>query len=259
MKAIKFIGAVVAGSLLGLGAVQAAPAASAVPAESSAASRSVSAGTLAGIKDRFQKRFPEIDVAGVRPTKYAGLYEVQIGKSVVYTDASVDYVLQGSLIDTETRVDVTAARLRKLSEVPFASLPLDLAIKQVKGDGSRKMAIFEDPNCGYCKQFHHTLQQVDNTTVYTFLFPVLTPDSAVKARDVWCSSNPARTWSDWMVGGKVPATAKCDTPIKTILALGRKLDVQGTPAIIFSDGSRVNGALPLPALESKLETLDSGG
>jgi len=259
MRISGFVAAALVGSLCFMGAGQAAPgqarsgAAGAALGESMPASLGDS--TLDGIRKAFEAQFPGVTVDGVRPTPYGGLYEVQIGMDVVYTDAKVDYVLQGSLIDAGTRADLTAARLAKLAEVPFGSLPLDLAIKQVKGNGARKMAIFEDPNCGYCKQFHHTLQQVDNTTVYTFLFPVLSPDSAVKARDVWCAKDRARTWTDWMVDGKTPPSATCATPIDKILALGRKLMVQGTPAIIFADGSRVNGALPLDALREKLDTL----
>ncbi|HEU0230178.1 MAG TPA: DsbC family protein [Burkholderiaceae bacterium] len=211
--------------------------------------------TLDGIRKMFESRFPGVEVAGVRPTPFKGLYEIQIGMDVIYTDAKVDYVLQGSLVDAKTRTDLTAARLAKLAEVPFDSLPLDLAIKQVRGNGQRKMAVFEDPNCGYCKLLHRTLQQVDNVTVYTFLFPVLAPDSIVKARDIWCAKDRARAWEDWMVDGKAPADATCDTPINKILALGRKLMVQGTPAIIFADGSRVNGTLPLAALNEKLASL----
>lgn len=211
--------------------------------------------TLDAIKKRFQQRFPEIPATAVAPTPFPGLYEIQIGANLVYTDAKVDYLLQGSLIDTKTRTDLTSARLAKLSEVAFDTLPLNLAVKQVRGNGERKMAVFEDPNCGFCKRLHHTLQSVDNVTVYTFLFPILTPDSAVKARDVWCAKDQAAVWKSWMVDGKKPPSAECDTPVEQVLALGRKLMVQGTPAIIFSDGTRVNGALPLKELQQKLASL----
>src|SRR3546814_9562552 len=122
--------------------------------------------------------------------------------------------------------------------VAFSSLPLDLAIKQVKGDGSRKIAVFEDPNCGYCKRLHQALQNVDNITVYTLLFPILSPDSTVKARNIWCAKDQAATWRDWMLNGKTPPEANCEAPLDTLLALGRKLMMQGTPAIIFADGHR---------------------
>ncbi|MEO6983846.1 MAG: DsbC family protein [Paralcaligenes sp.] len=212
--------------------------------------------TMDTIKSVFSTRFPEVEVTAVRETPFPGLYEVQIGMDVIYTDAQVSYLLQGSLIDAKTRVDLTSERLAALSKVSFASLPLDLAIKQVKGTGARKMAVFEDPNCVYCKQLHHTLKDIDNVTVYTFLLPILSPDSAIKARDVWCAKDRTGAWTDWMVNGKAPVSAVCDTPVKQILALGKKLMIQGTPAIFFADGTRVNGALPLENLREKLDSLN---
>lgn len=208
------------------------------------------------IRKSFAERFPGIEIANIKPTPFPGLFEVQIGMDLLYTDASVSYILQGSLVDAKTRKDLTAQRLEQLSQVSFSALPLELAIKQVKGDGARKMAVFEDPNCGYCKRLHETLRQVDNTTVYTFLFPILSPDSEAKARNIWCAKDQAATWRAWMINGKTPPEADCETPVDTVLALGKKLMVQGTPAIIFADGSRVNGALPLDALQKKLDALN---
>ncbi len=255
LRVSRFLGALLfsgLGVLVSAGAVQAQSKAdgprAAAPAEQNA-------GVLDAIGKRFESRFEGIEVTEVRPTAFAGLYEVLIGGDILYTDAQVEYVLQGTLVDAKTHRDLTAERLAKLSEVPFDSLPLHLAIKQVKGNGERKLAIFEDPNCGYCKMLHKTLAQIDNTTVYTLLFPILSPDSETKARDIWCAKDQAATWRDWMVDGKTPPEAKCDTPVEEILALGRKMRVQGTPAIIFSDGSRVNGALPLEALNQKLASL----
>lgn len=207
------------------------------------------------IRRHFEARFPGIQVTLVRATPLAGLYEVQVGMDLLYTDETADYVLQGSLIDARARRDLTAERIEVLQQVAFDSLPLDKAIKQVKGDGSRQVAVFEDPNCGYCKQLHRTLLEVDDVTVYTFLFPILSPDSMVKARDIWCAADSAQAWKDWMLEGKVPAAAQCETPIRETLALGRKLNVQGTPALFFADGTRLNGAPPLAVLEKKLDAL----
>ncbi|WP_323018469.1 DsbC family protein [Castellaniella sp.] len=207
------------------------------------------------ITQAFTQRFPGIQVDAIRLTPVNGLYEVQVGLDLLYTDAQVDYVLQGSLIDAKARRDLTAERLEALQQVAFASLPLDRAIRQVKGTGERKVAVFEDPNCGYCKQLHRTLEDVDNITVYTFLFPILTPDSVSRSRNIWCAADPAKAWKAWMLDGEQPATADCPTPIQDNLALGRKLNIQGTPAMFFADGSRVNGALPLDALKKKLDAL----
>ncbi|CAM5532290.1 DsbC family protein [Eoetvoesiella caeni] len=250
--------AALAGGILaaGMGAAVAQTSAPAVVStQQAAAAQPVTPETLAQVKQAFEHRFEGIKVAAVNPTPLPGLFEVQVESDLMYTDIDANYVLQGSLIDARARVDLTAQRLAKLSEVPFDSLPLDKAIKQVRGNGERKIAVFEDPNCGYCKQLHRTLESVDNITIYTLLFPILSPDSNVKARNIWCAKDKAATWRDWMVNAKTPAEAQCDTPIDELLAFGRKLRVQGTPAIFFADGSRVNGALPLDALNKKLASV----
>lgn len=200
------------------------------------------------------KRFGEISgysVTGVRRTPY-GFYEVQLGTDLMYTDEKVTWVMEGALIDVATRRDVTRERLEQLGSIAFEDLPLELAIKQVRGDGKRQMAIFEDPNCGYCKQLHKTLKDEDNITIYSFLHPVLSPDSTIKSRDVWCAKNPAKAWQDWMIDGKKPTTAECDAPIEQVLTLGQKLMVRGTPVVIFQNGSRLNGAAPLERIRSHL-------
>jgi len=207
----------------------------------------------ADIKHTFENEFPGIKLDGVRETRFAGVYELRIGTDLLYTNAAVDYVLQGTLIDARSKEDVTAKRLEELTRVDFDSLPLESAIKQVKGDGSRKMAVFEDPNCGYCKRLHQTLEGMNNYTVYTLLFPILSPDSTAKARNIWCAPDRVQAWRDQMLKNQAPPNAQCETPIEANLAFGRKLLVRGTPAIIFEDGSRVNGALPREALEQRLD------
>ena len=204
------------------------------------------------VRKGFEQRFPGLGITEVSPTPFAGLFEVRIGTDLLYVDGEVNYVLQGSLIDAKSRSDLTAQRIAKLSEVEFEALPLHDAIEQVKGDGSRRIAVFEDPNCGYCKMLHQTLKEIDNVTVYTFLYPILSQDSHTRSRDIWCASDRAGAWRAWMLEGKDPAAAQCDTPIETNLALGRDLLVTGTPAIFFADGSRMNGAMPAAALEKRL-------
>ena len=213
----------------------------------------VSDPSAAAVKARFHQRFPDMDIGRVSLTPY-GLYEVQLGTDMVYTDEKVSWVLEGHLIDAMTRRDVTRANLDALSDVAFDKLPLDLAIKQVKGNGKRQVAIFEDPNCGYCKQLRHTLQKVDNVTIYTFLYPILAPDSASKSRDIWCSKDPVAAWDNWMLNGKMPAAGTpCDAPIDKLLALGRQLMVSGTPTLYFGDGTHTSGALPLDMLQARLD------
>jgi thiol:disulfide interchange protein DsbC len=207
----------------------------------------------------FRQRFPDLNVTAVRRTPY-GLYEVQVGMDLIYTDDKVGWVMEGPLIDAATRRDVTRERQEQIGAVAFDQLPLKLAVKRVTGDGSRVLAIFEDPNCGYCKQLRHTLEDVPNLTVYTFIYPILAPDSRVKARDIWCSRQPGQAWDDWMVRGKMPATANCDAPIDQVLALGQRLMVSGTPTLFFADGTRVSGALPRDELLAHLnKTSKKGG
>jgi len=221
------------------------------PAGKSYSTESVADPVAQAVQERFAQRFTELSVTAVRRTPY-GIFEVQLGGDLVYTDEKVTWVMEGPLIDAMTRRDVTRERQEKLGSVSFDQLPLDMAVKQVRGDGSRKMAVFEDPNCGYCKQLHKTLEGVDNLTIYTFLYPILAPDSTTKSRDVWCAKDPAQAWQDWMLRGKTPPTAECDAPIQQVLALGQKLMVRGTPAIFFQDGSRLNGAAPLEMIQARL-------
>lgn len=225
------------------------------PGQASAATPATQAATSETVLQAFQLRFPGVPVESVTPTPFMGLYEIRIGNDLLYADPQVNFVMQGSLIDAESRTDITAQRLEALNRVAFSSLPLDLAIKQVKGDGSRKIAVFEDPNCGYCKQLHNTLKSMDNITVYTLLYPILSPDSTEKSRNIWCADNKEQVWKDWMLNKVTPPTANCEAPLEKLLALGQELNVTGTPAIFFADGSRVNGALPREALEQKLDSV----
>lgn len=259
---MKFLGFVLAAamgvvSFLGSAPVHAQQGVQTAGSASQSSVTQVSPVTLDSVKSAFELRFEGLDVTQVRATPVPGLYEVQIGMDLIYVDEQVDHVFQGTLIDARTRVDLTAARLQKLSEVPFESLPVEHAIKIVKGDGSRKLAVFEDPNCGYCKQLHASLKDMDNITLYSFQFPILSPDSIMKSRDIWCADDSAVTLQAWMLDGKVPVAAQCDdNPVEQVLELGRKLMVRGTPAILFADGSRVNGALPADQLKLKLDTLN---
>jgi thiol:disulfide interchange protein DsbC len=216
----------------------------------------------AGDTDRvaalFAQRFPDLSVTAVRRTPY-GLYEVQVGMDLLYTDANVGWVMEGPLIDAVTRRDVTRERQERLGAVPFDQLPLNLAVKKVNGNGSRVVAIFEDPNCGYCKQLRHTLEDLPDLTVYTFIYPILAPDSRVKARDIWCSTQPGQAWDDWMVRGKLPPPGNCNAPIDQVLALGQRLMVRGTPTLFFADGTRVSGALPRDELLAHLDKTPKKG
>lgn len=210
---------------------------------------------LEKIKSKFETAFDGIEVDEVHPTPFAELYEVRLGTELLYTNAALDFVLQGALVDVSTLTDLTAQRIEELNRVDFAQLPLDAAIKLVKGDGSRKLVVFEDPNCVYCKRLHETFAELDNFTVYSLMFPILAPDSRTVAEHVWCADDAPQVWSDWMLNDERPPEATCEHPIDDLLQTGLGLGVQGTPAIFFEDGSRVNGWLPADKLEAKLQSV----
>lgn len=199
-------------------------------------------------------QFPAIDEVVKSPVP--GLYEVRVnGFQIYYTDEQGNYLLQGNLIDVKARKNLTEERIDRLSAVKFDELPTKDAIKIVRGNGKRKLAVFEDPNCGYCKHFEKEMKTVDNVTVYLFLYPVLGPDSNVKARDIWCSKDKGKTWGDWMDNGARPggAAAGCDTAALTRnVEFGRKYNITGTPTLIFTDGTRTPGAIPAEQVEKQL-------
>ena len=203
------------------------------------------------VQKLFAERFGNPPISNIRLTPY-GLYEVQLGLDLVYTDEKVNFVLAGTLIDAKTRRDITRERQDSLAQMPFDQLPFELSFKQVRGDGSRKVAIFEDPNCGYCKQLRKSIEGITNVTIHTFPYPILSPDSTQKVRNMWCASDPAAVWDAWMLQNKVPATLDCEVPIDKMVALGQKLMVRGTPALFFADGSRVGGAIPKEEIEKRL-------
>jgi len=197
--------------------------------------------------------FPPIDE--VSKTPIPGVYELRIGTDVLYSDEQGQTIIQGSLIDTKTRANLTEARIAKLTQIDFASLPLKDAILIKQGSGARKMVVFADPNCGYCKRLERDLMALKDVSIYTFLYPILGPDSNVKSRDVWCAREPGKVWRNWMVDGTTlpKAMGACDTSaIERNLALGNRHRVNGTPAVVFEDGTRSPGAMPLDQLESRL-------
>lgn len=193
----------------------------------------------------------------VTKTGYLGLYEVYADGQILYTDEKVTTILGGPLFDAKTMKNVTAERLQKLTAIKFSDLPLDMAVKQVRGNGKRVIASFEDPNCGFCKKLAKDLQKLDNVTVYTFLYPILSPDSLEKSNRIWCSANKAKSWNDWMLDSKEPeGRSDCDTTaVRRTVELGHQLGINGTPTLFFIDGERIPGAVPLAQIEKKLEQL----
>lgn len=200
------------------------------------------------------ERIPQLaQVDEVRPTPMQGLYEVRVGTDVFYSDAAGDYLIQGELIDTKAQRNLTEDRINQLTAIDFKQLPLQDAIKIVHGKGERQLAVFEDPNCTYCKRFERDLQKVDNVTVYLFLYPILSRDSAEKSRNIWCAKDKIKSWHDYMLRDKSPASASCDIDaIQRNLALGRKHKITGTPTLIFADNNRVPGAIAAQEVEKYL-------
>ncbi len=196
-------------------------------------------------------------VESVTRTGYGGLYEVVLKNGqLVYTDGETRFIIDGSLIDTATRLDVTQARMNQLSAIDFSKLPLDQAVKLVKGKGTRVIATFEDPNCSYCKRLAQEVARMDDVTVYTFLYPILGEDSTAKSTNIWCAREQerARVWTGWMVDGKVPEKADCDTSaITRNVELGRSLRINGTPTIFLANGTRIGGYIPAAELEKALD------
>lgn len=183
-----------------------------------------------------------------------GMFEIIFGTQIVYVDEAVDHLIQGRVIDTQTRADLTERKRTELSRVDFDSLPLKQAIKLVRGKGERVMVTFEDPNCGYCKHLAQTVANMDNVTVYTFLLPILSQDSFQKSQAIWCAKDHAATWQSYMVKNESldGASVDCDTPLQNNLAIGQALQVTGTPTIVFKDGYRMAGAPQAQALEQLL-------
>jgi thiol:disulfide interchange protein DsbC len=196
--------------------------------------------------------FPPIDE--VLKTPIPGLFEMRVGGTeIFYTDADGNYLIQGNLIDIKTKRNLTEERVAKLTEIDFATLPLKDAFTIVRGTGKRKLAVFEDPNCGYCKRFEKDLANVNNVTVYMFLYPILGPGSTERSKNVWCAKDRAKAWTDWMTKDADVAAGTCDTTALTRnVEFGKKHKITGTPTLIFADGNRVPGAIGAAQVEKFL-------
>ena len=213
----------------------------------------VSAFANDSVKAELAKKYPEVKPERITKTTYGNLFEVFAGGEIIYTDEKVTFLLLGTLVDAQTRTNVSEARLQKLNVINFNDLPFEHAIKLVRGNGSRRMAIFADPNCGYCKRFEQDVNSTDNITAYIFTYPILAQDSIDKSKSIWCSTDRLKAWQDQMLREKAPtAKGTCETPIDKVLALGRKMNITGTPTTFFEDGERISGALPKDRIEAKL-------
>jgi thiol:disulfide interchange protein DsbC len=208
----------------------------------------------ATIRKNLAERLPTLPkIDEVSKTPMNGLFEVRIGADVVYTDAEGNFLIQGMLIDTRQKRNLTEERTEKLLAIAFDQLPLKNSFTQVRGNGKRKLVVFADPNCGYCKRFEKDLQKLENVTIYHVLYPILGEDSLTKSRHIWCAKDKARTWNDWMIAGTTPPASQCNTTaIDANVEFGKKNRITGTPTLFFADGSRVPGAVPMSQVEKLL-------
>ena len=207
------------------------------------------------IRKNLTERLPNMPkINAVSKTPMNGLYEIRMNDNeIFYTDAEGDFLIQGSLFDTQLKRNLTEERTEKLNAIAFNSLPLGDAFTVVRGTGKRKMAVFEDPNCGYCKRFERDLQKVSDVTVYMFLYPVLGADSTDKTKNIWCAKDKAKTWQDVMLRAMPVPKATCNTvAIDRITDFGRKHKIASTPTIFFANGTRVVGAINTQQIEKNL-------
>jgi len=209
------------------------------------------------LKKTIEAAYPKFTVDNITKTPYAGLYEVYIGGQLIYTDEKFSFlIVDGRVVDPKSKKDMTAERLNELNKIDFASLPLDLAVKVVKGNGSRKMAVFSDPDCPFCKRLEQNeLADLNDVTIYTFILPLdqLHPDAANKAKQIWCAPDRAKAWQEWMTMGVLPKKSNtCDVPLEKVQSLAKKYAVTSTPTLFFADGKRLTGAYPAAEIDKAL-------
>ncbi|HSH53794.1 MAG TPA: DsbC family protein [Methylotenera sp.] len=211
----------------------------------------------ASVKKAVEAAYPKFKVESVTKTGYAGLYEVFMAGQIIYTDERMTFLIaEGRLVDPKTKKDITGERLEELTKIDFSSLPLDQAIKVVKGNGSRKLVVFSDVDCPYCKRLEQNeLSNITDVTVYTFLYPIqqLHPDAEAKSRAIWCANNRVKAWEDWILRNQLPKSAgNCEVPLEKVGELAKKLGVTSTPTLIFSDGKRMLGSQPYKEIEKAM-------
>ena len=207
------------------------------------------------IRKALAQQFPGAKISSIKKTPYSGLFEVYLDGQLVYIDAKAKYVFSGDVIDLKNRRNLTQARLSLLQAIKWDSLPFGNAIKTVKGNGARKLAVFSDVDCPYCRKFEAELAKIDNITVYTFVHPIegLHPKAVQTSRQIWCAPDRNKAWDEYITRGAVPSNdGKCANPVDATIALGNKLGVSGTPTIFFANGQRVPGMVPAAQLERLL-------
>jgi thiol:disulfide interchange protein DsbC len=209
------------------------------------------------IRTEIQKRLgTSANVRNVTPSPIPGLFEVQVNNEIFYTDSNAKYLIQGEMVELASGNNLTTKRQEDINRIKWSDLPQAHSFKVVRGNGSRQIAVFSDPNCGYCKRLEKTLQQLDNVTIYNYLIPILSADSALKSKQIWCAADQQKVWNDWMLNNLGPSgKSDCANPIDKNLTLAKNYGINGTPTIFFTDGSRFPGAVQLADIEKKLASL----
>jgi thiol:disulfide interchange protein DsbC len=211
----------------------------------------------AAVRKSVQARFPDLPVESVQKTPFSGIYEVVVGGRILYTDEKVSFLFFGNLVDARggAERDLTRERNAQLAAQALKKAS-DNAIKRVRGNGKRVIYTFEDPNCGYCKQLQKELVKINDVTIYTFLWPILSPDSVDKSRAIWCAKDRAKAWDDVMLrGAGVQGDGKCEAPFEQNHALAQRFGINGTPAIFLADGRQVGrGYVPAAELEQAMNS-----
>jgi thiol:disulfide interchange protein DsbC len=202
-------------------------------------------------------------IEGVQPSVIPGLFEVRFrspqGVQILYSDPKGENIVQGEIYEMKSGRNLTEERIGKLSAIKFDSLPLDRAVKIVRGNGKRVLAMFSDPYCPACQSFEQTLQQVDDVTLYVFMFPVIRPERIDESKSVWCASDRAKAWLDLALRKKAPALVTCDNPVESIVTLGQSLGVRATPTLFFENGERQQGGMQLADLRTRIDVASKEG
>jgi thiol:disulfide interchange protein DsbC len=222
---------------------------------SAAAAAAAAKDPIETVRSSLHTHFPKLKIQDVRASAIPGWYEVFTGSQLLYSDASGDHVFVGKLIDTHTQKDLAEEQLENRLTIDFQKLPFDRAIKIVKGDGSRRLALFEDPDCPFCRQLEQQLASVNNVTLYVFLFPIveLHPKARVHAHAIWCAADRGDAWTHWMLERREPGSSECQKdPIDQLQTLGTDLNVTGTPTYFLDSGRRYEGVLTASQLDALL-------
>lgn len=244
----RFLGAFLLASALGLQGIPTAHA-----KEIAAVTAVVDQKVSDKIRAALETQFPNIAIDSIGPAPWPGMFEVVTASEIAYTNSDATLLLSGNILDTRTKEDLTATRWSQLQAIDFETLPFDSAIKTVRGNGSRRLAVFADPDCPYCRELEKTLLSVEDVTIYTFLYPIesLHPDAKLRASKIWCAKDKNKAWREWMLNNVEPVLTCDESTVERLMKVGELLRINTTPTLFFVDGYRVPGAIDKEKLADK--------